>query len=91
MFGHDMLSDDKTPVYPQMYVKTGSFITDEIFFIYPETGIISNAKIFDISTHRRIDDGSASTAEKYADQYNTALKIYNDCIAIIEANRIRLK
>jgi Phosphoglycerol transferase and related proteins, alkaline phosphatase superfamily len=91
MFGHDMLSDDTTPVYEQMHVKTGSFVTNDVFFVYPTSGILSEAKIYDLSTGNRIDDGTAATAEKYADYYNAALKVHEDCTAIIESNNIRTK
>lgn len=90
MFGHNMLSDDTTPVYLQMHVKRGSFVTKDTLFVYPTSGILADAKCYDLKTHQRIDDGTAATAEKYADIYNAALKIHQDCAAIIESNSIRL-
>ncbi len=90
MFGHDMLSDDTTPVYEQMYVKTGSFVTNDIFFVYPLNGILSEAKIYDLSTHARIDDGTSETAEKYRSYIDDAFKVHNDCTAIIESDNIRI-
>jgi len=91
MFGHNMLSDDETPVYLQMHVKRGSFVTKDILFVYPTNGIISDAKCFDLKAHKRIDDGTAAFAERYAEQYTTAQKVIQDCISIIEADRIRVK
>ena len=90
MFGHNMLSDDATPVYEQMHVTDGSFVTDDVFFVYPSNGIMSQAKIYGLPTGERIDDGTSETAEKYADYYTAALKVHSDCAAIIESDSIRV-
>ena len=91
MFGHNMLSDDTTPVFLQMHVKRGSFVTKDILFVYPISGVLSDAKCYDLKTHQRIDDGTAATAEKYAEYYNAAFKVHQDCAAIIESDSIRIK
>lgn len=91
MFGHDMLSGDTTPVYEQMHVKTGSFVTKDIFFVYPTSGILADAKTYDLSTGERLDDGTVAFTERYAEYYNAAFKVHEDCYSIIESDSIRTR
>ena len=85
MFGQNLLTAKSGIVYEQMHVPIGSFITDSIFYVYPASGILSNAVAFDLSTGNVTDPGDVD------DIVDAAIKAHQRCKALLDNNAVIIK
>lgn len=85
MFGQNLLTATSGITYEQTHMARGSFISDDIIFVYPQNGILSNAVAYDKATGKII---SSAGYEKIS---AAAIKAYEDCNALLIRNAVVLK
>ncbi len=83
MFGHNLLDGKEGIVYEQMHMSRGSFITKDIVYSHPRSGITENTVIFDRKSHRQIKEELSKhkknvTEAKAAFKLSEALLRYGD-------------
>lgn len=82
MFGQNLLGDSDGIVYEQTHLARGSFISDEVLFQYPFTGIAPNAKANAMDTWEEID------ASQYTEISEKAQKEIALCMYLLEHNLV---
>ncbi len=85
MFGQNLITADVGVTYEQTHMARGSFISDDVIFVYPQNGIMVNAVAYDKAT------GEIIPATGYEEISAAAIKAYEDCNALLERNAVVLK
>jgi len=83
MFGNNIFTTPDNIVYQQMHVSRGSFITDDVFFVYPRNGIYTNTKVFDKNT-----GNFTELKEEYDEIAMSAIEAYNKCMYMLDNDLI---
>ncbi|HBL83570.1 MAG: hypothetical protein A2Y17_09485 [Clostridiales bacterium GWF2_38_85] len=82
MFGQNLFSATEGHVYPQASLQRGSFVTDDIIFIFPQSEMLMNSIAYKKSDRSEIEP------ECCEDVYESALAAYNDSDYILDNNII---
>ena len=85
MFGQNLITASSGVTYEQTHMARGSFISDDVIFVYPQTGIMINAIAYDKHT------GEIIPSTGYEKISEAAIKAYEDCNALLEKNAVVLK
>ncbi len=85
MFGQNLITATSGVTYEQTHMARGSFISDDVIFVYPQNGIMVNAVAYDKKT------GEIIPATGYEEISAAAIKAYEDCNALLEKNAVVLK
>lgn len=82
MFGENLLKLEKNVVCQQQHLGRGSFISDEVFFQFPFSGIALNAKANAIGTWEELNPGD------YIDISDAARTEIEQCMYLLDNNLV---
>ena len=83
MFGHNLLDPEyEGIVYELMHIRPGSFITKDVFYMHSESGI--NSKAYDMYGNL------IEVKDEYLEMADKAIKVIEDCHALLDADDIMI-
>ena len=85
MFGESLLTLEKNVVYQQTHLARGSFISDDVFYIFPFSGIAANAEATAIGTWEVLD------ASQYSEQSKASKDEIEACMYLLDHNLVLLE
>lgn len=85
MFGSSLLRIEKNVVCQQQHLGRGSFISDEVFYQFPLSGIALNAKANAIDTWEELDPSD------YIDMSDAAREEIEQCMYLLDNNLVLME
>ena len=82
MFGESLLTLEKNVVYQQTHLARGSFISDDVFYIFPFSGIAANAEATAIGTWEVLD------ASQYDEMSRASREEIEACMYLLDHNMV---
>lgn len=82
MFGTNMITAESNTVCEMMHMGDGSYISDDVIFSMPASGILYNAIAFDRHTGERLN------IDDYIGASNDCKKLLEDCASILDSNTV---